>query len=81
MEVPIINIGNSKGIILSKTLLEKYHFKEMAEITLKDKHLEIKPVRSTRKGWDEKFRRMHQKGDDRLLIDDPLVDGDLEEWK
>jgi antitoxin MazE len=81
MEVPIINIGNSKGIILSKTILERYNFTEMAEINMKDKHLEIMPVKSTRRDWDEKFKQMHQKGDDRLMIEDVFVDEDLEEWK
>ena len=32
MEIAIIQIGNSKGIRLSKTLLEKYNIKDKIEI-------------------------------------------------
>ena len=81
MEIPIIKIGNSKGILLSKTLLERYNFGEKAEIVMKHNHLEIRPVQSPRKGWDEKFQQMHQRGDDRLIIDNLFEDDYLEEWK
>lgn len=81
MEVPIINIGNSKGILLSKTILEKYGFMDKIEITMKAKHLELKPVTPPRQGWDEAFKEMHERGDDKLLDDDVLDDDLLEEWK
>lgn len=81
MEVPIIKVGNSKGIILSKTMLERYKFSDKIEIVMREKHLELKPVKSVREGWDEKFRKMHQMDDDRLLIDELSEDEDLDEWK
>lgn len=81
MEVSIINIGNSKGILLSKTILEKYGFMDKIEITMKEKHLELKPLAPPRQGWDEAFREMHERGDDKLLDDDLLDDDLLEEWK
>ena len=81
MEVPIIKIGNSKGILLSKTLLEQYKFGKKLEIIMKHNHLELRPLRSPREGWDEKFKLMHQNGDDRLLIDDIFEDENMEEWK
>jgi antitoxin MazE len=34
MDVSIINIGNSRGIRLSKTLLEKYNIKDTVELIL-----------------------------------------------
>lgn len=34
MEVSIISIGNSKGIRLSKTLLEKYNIRHKVELIL-----------------------------------------------
>ena len=80
MEVPIINIGNSKGILLSKTILEKYGFVDKIEITMKQNHLELKPVTPPRQGWDEAFKEMHERGEDKLLIDDVLDDDLLEEW-
>ncbi|MFO7670562.1 MAG: hypothetical protein R6W31_12955 [Bacteroidales bacterium] len=86
MKIPIIKIGNSKGILLSKTVMERYGFKDKAEMVLKQDYLELKPAASPRQGWDEAFRQMHRKGDDRLLFNDLLLnelpDNDLlEEWK
>ena len=81
MEVAIINVGNSKGILLSKTILEKYGFEEKIELVMKQDHLELKPVKPPRQGWDEVFKEMHEKGEDRLLDDDVLDDDLWEEWK
>jgi antitoxin MazE len=80
MEVPIINIGNSKGILLSKTILEKYGFGDKIEITMKESHLELKSVAPPRQGWDEAFKEMHERGDDELLIEDILDEDIIEEW-
>ena len=81
MEVPIINIGNSKGIIISKTILERYGFSGKIEIVMEENHLELKPVTPPRQGWDETFKEMHEKGDDELLIDDILDDDLIEPWE
>ena len=80
MEITIINVGNSKGILLSKTILEKYGFVDKIELTMKQNHLELKPVTPPRQGWDEAFKEMHERGEDKLLIDDVLDDDLLEEW-
>jgi antitoxin MazE len=81
MEVALINVGNSKGIILSKTILEKYGFVEKIELVMKQDHLELKPVRPPREGWDEAFKEEHKRGEDELLIDDILDDDIIEEWE
>jgi antitoxin MazE len=81
MEVPIIRIGNSKGIILSKTMVEKYGLGDKIEILMKEDHMELKPLRSPREGWDITFRAMHQHGDDEPLLHDTLEDDLLREWE
>jgi len=81
MEVALINVGNSKGIILSKTILEKYGFVEKIKLVMKQDHLELKPVKPPRQGWDKAFKEMHERGEDRLLDDDVLDDDLWEEWK
>jgi len=80
MKVPVIRIGNSKGIILGKTILERYNIGDKIEIVMKEDHLELNPVPPPRQGWDEAFKRMHEAGDDELLIPDVLDDDILEEW-
>ena len=81
MKIPIIRIGNSRGILINKTLLETYGFEDQIEIVMKEQHIELRPVQNPRSGWEGKFKEMHRKGDDRLIIDVPLDNDMLEEWK
>ena len=80
MEIPIIQIGNSKGFRLSKTLIEKYNIKDKVELILEKGYLILKPISSPRKGWETAFKEMNEKGDDQLLFDDIFENEDLEEW-
>ena len=81
MKIPLIRIGNSKGIVLSKTLIERYGFKEEIELRMNRDSLELKPVSSPRQGWDGAFLQMHKQGDDVMHDGDILDDDILEEWK
>lgn len=81
MEVSIIQIGNSKGIRLSKTIIEKYNIKDKVDLILEKGQIIIKPLTKPRKGWEESFKEMSENGDDRLLFNDVFEDENLEEWK
>ena len=81
MEVSVIKIGNSKGIRLSKTLLDKYNIQDTVELILEKGQIVIKPLSKPRKGWEKAFKKMAENGDDRLLINDVFDDENLEEWK
>lgn len=81
MEVSVIKIGNSKGIRLSKTLIEKYNIKDTVELVLEKGQIVIKPTKSPRKGWEKVFAEMAENGDDKLFFDDVFEDENLEEWK
>ncbi len=76
MEVSVINIGNPKGIRLSKTVLEKYNIQDKLELIMEEGQFVLKPVSKPREGWEESFRQMHENGDDSLLIND-LFEGGL----
>ncbi len=78
MEIPIIQIGNSKGIRLAKTVLERYDITDKVELIFKEGFLILKPVKKPRDGWDEAFKKMAERGDDELLIDDVFED---ENWE
>jgi antitoxin MazE len=78
MEIPIIQIGNSKGIRFSKTLIEKYDFKEAVELILDEEFLIIKPVVHPRKNWELAFKKMRENNDDKLIIDDVFEDEKFE---
>jgi antitoxin MazE len=81
MKIPVIKIGNSKGIRLSKTILKKYEISDEVELILEEETILLKPVTKSRKDWDQKFREMHTEGEDRLLIRDVFEDETLDEWK
>jgi antitoxin MazE len=81
MEVSVVKIGNSRGIRLSKTLLEKYNIRDTVDLILEKGHIIIKPLSKPRKGWDKAFKDMNASGEDKLLIDDVFQDENLEEWK
>ena len=81
MEVSVIQIGNSKGIRLSKTILEKYNIKEKVKLILEKGTIIIEPMPTPRKGWEKSFKEMNEDGDDRLLFEDVFEDETLEEWK
>ena len=81
MEASIIQIGNSKGLRLSKTILEKYNIQDKVEIILDKGQIIIRPIATPRKNWDNQFRKMAENGDDQLLMDDVLEDESLDEWK
>ena len=80
MDIPIIPIGNSKGIRLSKTLLEKYNITDKVELILEKGYIILKPKSEPRNGWEKAFKKMHENGDDTLLINDVFEDENLEEW-
>lgn len=81
MEISVVQIGNSKGIRLSKTLIEKYNITDTVELVLEKDYIIVKPKPKPRQGWDKAFKKMHQNGDDKLLVPDVFDDENLDEWK
>ena len=81
MDVSVIKVGNSRGIRLSKTLLERYNIKDKVEVIMEKGYMILKPKSEVRKGWDEAFRQMHENGDDKLVEIDVFEDEIFEEWK
>ena len=70
MIIPVISIGNAKGICLSKTLIEKYNIKDTIELVLEKSYIILKPKTSPRKNWEKAFKKMHKNGEDSFLIAD-----------
>jgi antitoxin MazE len=81
MDISIVSIGNSKGIRLSKTLIEKYNIKDTVELILAKGYIILKPKVEPRKGWEKSFKKMHDNGDDKSLMTDVFEDETFDEWK
>ena len=80
MDVSVISIGNSKGIRLAKTLIEKYNITDKVELILEKGYIILKPVSGPRAGWEKAFKKMHENGDDNLLVNDVFDDENFDEW-
>jgi antitoxin MazE len=70
MLTKIIQIGNSKGLRLSKTILEKYGIGDTVNIEMKEDFIIIEPITKPRTDWAKSFKAMRKNGDDELLIQD-----------
>lgn len=79
MEISVINLGNLKGIRLSKNILEKYSITDKMEIILGKDYIILKSKAEPRKGWGKAFKKMHENGDDQLLMDLLFEDETFEE--
>ena len=80
METAIIKIGNSKGLRLSKTILEEYNIKDKVEMILEKGQIILKPIDQPRKDWEKAFEDMHDHKDDELLFKDVFEDENFDEW-
>ncbi len=80
MEISIIQIGNSKGLRLSKTILERYHITDKVEMILEKGQIILRPLSEPRKNWDKAFKKMHEEGEDQLLFDDVFEDENFDQW-
>jgi antitoxin MazE len=70
MQTSIIKIGNSKGLRLSKAILEKYNISDKVEIILEKGRIILQPIETPRKNWEAAFQKMHAENDDQLLVGD-----------
>jgi antitoxin MazE len=83
MRARIVRIGNSQGIRIPKVILEQSKLKDEVEIHVQDEQIVITPLQKLRAGWDDAFREMTKRGDDKLL-DAPLPSltrWDEEKWE
>jgi antitoxin MazE len=82
MKTKITNIGNSKGIIIPKTIIEQCGLKERVTLEVKDNCLVISPTSNhLRQGWSEAIIAAGGGDNDELLMGDYLDHTwDEEEW-
>lgn len=82
MKIPVVKIGNSKGVRLSKDIIKQYDIADEVELILEDEGIMLKPVANPRANWPEQFKQAQALyGEDHLLIDDVFEDEEFEEWK
>lgn len=80
MQADVVKIGNSRGIRIPAALLKQCGIGNKVELEVNQNQIVIKPVSTPRQGWAAAFARMHQAGEDKLLISENLDAHLLEEW-
>jgi len=81
MKATIVPIGNSKGIRIPRAILEQCHFTGEVNLEVRGDTLILKSInKKPRHGWDEAFKMMHAKGEDKLLLEDTL-DLNIKDWQ
>jgi len=81
MKAKIIQIGNSKGIRLPKSIIVDYKLDDEVQIELREDCIVLKPVEvDPRAGWEEIYKKMDhtltQEDKDWLDFQDPIP----EDW-
>jgi antitoxin MazE len=81
MRTYIIRIGNSKGLRIPKTVLQQCGIERDVELWTEGDMILIKPIRKkTRENWSAAFKRMADRKEDELLIDDK-IGLDMDDWE
>ena len=81
MRIPIVPIGNSKGIRIPKSILTQLDIKDEIELEVREKELVLKPVKkSSREAWEKAFTEMAAKDDDEMLFPE-FQDEENFEWE
>ncbi|MBM4044878.1 MAG: AbrB/MazE/SpoVT family DNA-binding domain-containing protein [Planctomycetes bacterium] len=63
----IVKMGRSRGVRIPKRWLDRLGLRAEVEVAVQPDQIVIRPSHHPRKGWDEQFRAMAQRGDDKLL--------------
>jgi antitoxin MazE len=80
MKLSVVQIGNSKGIRIPKTILNQCDIQNEVDLEIEDGNIVLYPVnKKPRKDWDKKFKEMKKNGDDKLIID-ANIDLEMDNW-
>ncbi|MFN2357600.1 MAG: AbrB/MazE/SpoVT family DNA-binding domain-containing protein [Desulfotignum sp.] len=74
-EIKLIPIGNSKGVRIPKSLLQKYGLKEFLLLEETDTGLLIRSKETNKLSWEDTYKSMAEEKEDWDDFDITLLDG------
>lgn len=81
MKAAVIQIGNSKGIRIPKTVLAECQIEDEVDLLVEDNKIIITPFKNKpRMGWEDQFKAMAERKEDELLIPDS-IDLETKDWE
>jgi antitoxin MazE len=81
IQTQIVEIDNSQGIRIPKSLLEQIGISEAVEIEVHGARSVIRAALKPRAGWEEAFAKMAAQHDDVLLDDVTTTEWEELEWQ
>ena len=81
MKTRLVQIGNSRGIRLPKTVLAEAQLEDEVELKAEPGCIVIRSARRPRAGWAEAAQKMRQRGEDRLIDSPAPTRFEREEWE
>ncbi|MBU3593711.1 AbrB/MazE/SpoVT family DNA-binding domain-containing protein [Polynucleobacter sp. 71A-WALBACH] len=80
LHLQIRQIGNSRGVVIPKAILEQVGFDNEADLVIEgDKLVLSKPKKNPREGWAEDSKAISEAGEDILVLGDFMNEAD-EDW-
>ena len=81
IELKVVAIGNSRGVRLPKTLLEKYAIKDALVLEAREEGLLLRCKKDKHLSWDDTYKEMAKEREDWSDLDSTVADGlDKEPW-
>lgn len=81
MQTNIIQIGNSKGLILPAEIMRQMGLKLKSLVNVSVVNDSIVISHQPREGWEAAAKIAHDNGDDLLSDNDVFEDDKIEEWE
>ena len=83
VKVPVVRIGNSRGIRIPKPLLEQLGVENEVELEVRRGQMVIRPAKHPRAGWEEAIKKAQASPEKDTLDADPFLANrfDVEEWE
>lgn len=81
MKLNVVQIGNSKGIRIPKTILNQCNIENEIDLEVENGKIIMYPIsKKPRENWDKYFKQMKENKDDKLIIDDK-IDLEMDNWE
>lgn len=81
MRIPVVRIGNSRGVRLPKPILEQCGIVGAVDLKVENRSVVLSPTISRpREGWAAAAARAAEAGDDEMLIPAALPDDEVLVW-
>ena len=77
MQLNIIKVGNSRGLLIPKAIIDEYKIEESVELSIKEGYIELRPSKRVRENWKSKLSALKNDPNEEDRIPDFFEDEEL----